>query len=234
MKIFIASPVYDSPEPETVSSIEMLRDVLQSRGDIVPPWHWVRGGLVYESRNLICREFLAGRSEVLVQVDTDHQFKPGDLIPAIDFVGSGKADVVGFAHPIKQHDFKGPLGNLVSPRLLPERPIQRVAYGGHTFLAVGSVGGGVFITSRLCIEAMHDGGAAVFTGRAGAGEDSLFCAAWRERGGKVYCALEPSIGHIGRHIYRGSLVTELARVEAFDRVRAEKPLSRLVPPKEET
>lgn len=241
MNILIASPVYGAVECETVTAIEATRDALRARGDTVPPWFWVRGGLTHENRNVICQRFLsaardmATERDVLVQVDTDHDWKAVDMIAAIDFVGSGNADVVGFAHPIKSASYAENLGPLISPRLLSERPISRIEFARSTFIAVEAVGGGILVTSRRAIELLAKSARltgdrrAVFDISAGRGEDMQFCRDWRATGGRIFCSLA-DVGHIGRHTFRGSLTQELARVEARDQVKNEKPMSRLLPP----
>lgn len=239
MNVFIASPVYEAPEPETVTSVEATRDALRARGDYVTPWRWVRGGLVQESRNVICAEFLKEPCDILVQADTDHEWNESDVVAAIDFVASGAADVVGFAYAFRRPELAGPLGNLTSPRLLEERPIERASHSGRTYLVVGAVGAGLLVTSRRAIEALSQrardvggGRRAVFDIAAGTGEDMLFCRDWRALGGKVHCDLRASVGHIGRHIYRGDLELQLAtlhvREQARNRVTDEKPRTRLV------
>ena len=236
MNVLIATPLYDRPEPEMVSCVEATRDALRARGDYVPPWMWLRGGLVQESRNAICARFLQEPFDVLVQIDHDHTWRSVDVMSAVDFVSeAGPGEVCGFAHPMKQTDFRGPLGVLTSPRLLPDRPIQYVDFKGQAVYAkVGAVGGGILVTSRLAIETvaknariLPNGLRAVFDIAAGTGEDVQFCATWRKLGGTVYCDLHAQIGHIGRHVYRGSLGDELRKLEAREAARSEAAVSGL-------
>lgn len=242
MNILLATPLYERPEADTVQSVEATRDALLARGDYVQPWRLIRAGLVHESRNIICRMFLESQCDVLVQIDHDHVWKAEDLIATIDFVGkSGLAHVCGFAHPYKRSWAKG----MASPRFLKERPIPRVVYEGRAYLEVDVVGGGILVTSRRAIElstekarTLDDGSRAPFDIRAGYGEDVWFCREWRKLGGTIYCALEADIGHIGPFVYRADFPKELAAMEAKEaeiaRVKAEKPLSRLRPPGDET
>jgi hypothetical protein len=37
------------------------------------------------------------------------------------------------------------------------------------------------------------------------GEDLTFCNKWRKIGGEIWVDHRLSIGHVGRHVYRGSI-----------------------------
>jgi len=240
MNVYLASPCATCPEPETATSWEASRDELRARGHFVTPVNWIRGLLVHHARNTIVESFLKTPCDVLAMADTDHQWQAPDLVNALDFCAAG-AGVVGFAHPYRWPDVVGALGPLTSPRLLPERPIERATHAGATYIACRAVGGGLLCMSRRAIEALsqraRDAGGIVFDlSDPTTSEDVRMCADWRSLGGKVWCSLNAVVGHIGKKIYTASLVDELARLEARERARervtSERALTRLLPPKD--
>jgi len=95
MKIFLGSPCYDSMEPEFVGSLIATMNALREREHEVLDWGFVRGTLPHFSRNTLAAETMSEEADVMVQIDVDHQWRSGDLVAAIELVGSGRADVVG-------------------------------------------------------------------------------------------------------------------------------------------
>jgi len=222
--VMLATPVADKVETDTVQSVEGLRDYLMQLGYQVPPWQFCKGGLVDANRNLIAEWMLESRCTVLVQFDADHVFKPADVAPAVNFVASGRADVVGFAHPWKRDTREGGrLGNLVSPRLFDDYSKHTYqVFQGRQFMSVWGVGTGILVTSRRCLEKMYSTARAfgdsahraIFDAKTGYGEDLAFCNDWREKhGGVVWCDAQADIGHIGSKVYHGDLAEELGHVE---------------------
>jgi hypothetical protein len=237
MKVFFATPLYAQIESDTVASVERVRDAIRERGDAALPWRFSKGTLVHESRNSIVDWFLKSDAHVLVQFDQDHVFLPDPIVDAIDFVASGESDVCGFAYPFRHPRVVSSMGNLTSPRLfLGERPAI-TKHGRYRYLEVFAVGAGILITSRRAIEKSaeraeytHHGRRTVFDMRCGVGEDIYFCTKWRkELGGKVHCAMDADIGHIGTIVHHGNLDKELESFNKFNEVRMQPAMTKLLP-----
>jgi hypothetical protein len=210
LKIFIASPCYDSMEPEFVGSLLASMDALRERGHELCDWGYVKGTLPHFARNAIAAEAVDEGADVMVQVDTDHQWGSTNLVEAIECVGSGSADVVGFPHVTRSDDTLG--GDpFVSPKLFKEQALRAIRYAGVVYVEVRAVGTGVLVVSKRCLERLSEsapknkrGQPKLFMMPDETGEDTFFCDKWRELGGKVYCHRDAIVAHIGKTTFAAS------------------------------
>src|SRR5580700_11610135 len=128
LRIFLGSPCYDAMEPEFVGSLIASMDALYDRGHEVLDWGFIKGTLPHFARNNLVAEAMSEEADVMVQLDTDHQWKSGNLVEAIECVGAGRADVVGYAHVGRSHQTLG--GDpFVSPKL-KEATLRAVKHDG--------------------------------------------------------------------------------------------------------
>lgn len=211
LRVFLGSPCYDSMEPEFVGSLIASMDALRERGHELCDWGYVRGTLPHFARNALAAEAMGEEADVMVQLDVDHQWKSGDLVKAIECVGSGRADVVGYAHVTRTNETMG--GDpFVSPKLLDgEKTLRAIRHAGVVYVEVQSVGAGILVVSRRCIERLSElapknklGQPKLFAMPDETGEDIYFCKKWRELGEKVYCHRDAIVAHIGKTTFASS------------------------------
>jgi len=209
LKIFLGSPCYDMMEPEFVGSLIASMDALRERGHELCDWGYVKG-LPHFARNTLAAEAMGEEADVMVQLDTDHQWASRHLVEAVECVGAGKADVIGYAHVTRSDDTLG--GDpFVSPKLFPEKSLRAIEHEGVVYVEVKAVGTGVFVASRRCLERLSDsaernkrGEPKLFRMPDETGEDIYFCQKWRELGGKVYCHRDAVVAHIGKTTFAAS------------------------------
>jgi hypothetical protein len=211
MRVFLASPCYDAMEPEFVGSLLATLDLLRERGHEAE-WGFIKGTLVHKARNTLADEVLSDGADVMVQLDVDHQWRSGDLVAAVECVGAGRLDVVGFAYVLRSRQTLDE-DRFASPKLLDEpSPLRAVRHDEVTYVEVAAVGGGILVVSRRCLERMaedasrdeRDGVAMLFKMVEGIGEDVYFCQRWRELGGRVYCHVDAIVAHIGKTAFADS------------------------------
>jgi hypothetical protein len=210
LKVFLGSPVYDAMEPEFVGSLLASMDALRERGHEICDWGYVKGTLPHFARNAIAAEAMSEEADVMVQLDTDHQWASRHLVEAVECVGSGSADVVGYAHVTRSDNTLG--GDpFVSPKLLPEKSLRAIRHGGVVYVEVRAVGAGILVASRRCLERMSEGvprdkrgQPKLFVTPDEMGEDVYFCDQWRALGGKVYCHRDAVVAHIGKTTFASS------------------------------
>lgn len=211
MKIFLGSPCYDSMEPEFVGSLIATMDALHDRGHELCDWGYVRGTLPHFARNTLAAEAVSEGADVMVQIDADHQWKSGDLVAAIECVGSGRTDVVGFAHVKRTNETVGG-DSFVSPKMFAgDKSLRAIRQDGVVYLEVRAVGAGILVASRRCLESLAKtaprdkrGQSKIFMMPDEIGEDVYFCDKWRELGGKVYCHRDAVVAHIGKTQFASS------------------------------
>lgn len=211
LKIFLGSPCYDTMEPEFVGSLIASIDALRARGHEVLDWGYVKGTLPHFARNTLVAEAMTEEADVMVQLDTDHQWRSRDLVAAIECVGSGRADVVGYAHVGRSNETLG--GDpFVSPKLFDESSLRAIEHEGVVYVEVQAVGSGVLVVSRRCLEKLSEkaprnrrgGLPMLFRMQDDLGEDIYFCDRWREMGGKIYCHRDAIVAHIGKTTFAAS------------------------------
>ena len=210
LKIFLGSPCYDSMEPEFVGSLIASMDALRARGHDLCDWGYVRGTLPHFARNALAAEAMSEEADVMVQLDTDHQWASRHLVEAVECVGSGRADVVGYAHVTRSNDTLG--GDpFVSPKMFKEPSLRAIRHDGVVYVEVSAVGTGVFVASRRCLERLSKlaplnkrNEPKLFMMPDETGEDVYFCEKWRALGGKVYCHRDAIVAHIGKTTFASS------------------------------
>lgn len=204
MRVTLASPIYERAEPAFVTCLIATLDELHARGHEAD-WRYANA-IVHQARNYLMDDMMRHKPDVLVQLDADHQFDAADVTDAIEAVGEGLADIIGFAYPRRVN---GPHDGMpwTSPILRsPARP--GFIRADKQYAEVDGVGGGILVCSYVCIERMSvdvprqvlGGAPMLFDFRPDVGEDAFFCDRWRAMGGKVYCDVTSLVGHIGSHV----------------------------------
>jgi hypothetical protein len=217
LRVTIGSPVYDRAEPAFVTCLIATLDLLRERGHQAD-WRYV-STIVHYARNYLMHDMMRTEPDVLVQLDTDHQWDAVDVVDAIETVAEGHSDVVGVAYLGRK-----PTGAHERPRwtspMLHQNPKPGFERAGKQYIEVDAVGGGILVCSRASIEKMsvdvhrqYLGDAPMlFDFQGDVGEDLYFCKRWREMGGKVHCDMTSLVGHIGRNVFAmnpGRLLAEL-------------------------
>lgn len=107
-----------------------------------------------------------------------------------------------------------------------QKPVQIDMATG--FLEVTNVGGAFVCITRSCVERMIEAYpdlaynsaegreeyalfAPMIVNRRRLGEDFAFCERWRAIGGKIMVASDVSLRHVGKHVWEGAWLNELAR-----------------------
>jgi hypothetical protein len=210
LKIFLGSPCYDEMEPEFVGSLIASIDMLRDRGYEVCDWGYVKSTLPHFSRNSLAAEAMNEEADIMVQIDVDHQWRSRDLVAAVECIGAGHADVIGYAHVTRSNQTLG--GDpFVSPVLIDNKGLRAIQYGGVVYVEVLSVGAGILVVSRRCLEQLSEtatrtrqGMSMLFKMSDDTGEDFYFCEQWRKMGGKVYCHRDAIVAHIGKTTFASS------------------------------
>ena len=210
LKIFLGSPCYDTMEPEFVGSLIASMDMLHDRGHELCDWGFVKGTLPHFSRNTLAAEAMSEEADVMVQLDVDHQWKASNLVEAIESVGAGHADVVGFAHVKRTNETMG--GDpFVSPKMFRDPTLHAIRHAGVVYIEVQSVGAGILVVSRRALEQLSEGAIRsrqgmpmLFKMSDDVGEDFYFCEQWRKLGGKIYCHRDAIVAHIGKTTFAAS------------------------------
>lgn len=210
LKVFLGSPCFDMMEPEFVGSLIASMDALRDRGHELCDWGYIKGSLPHFARNSLAAEAMSEEADVMVQIDTDHQWSSRHLVEAIECVGAGRADVVGYAHVTRNDDTLG--GDpFVSPKMLEDKTLRAIEHESVVYVEVRSVGGGVLVVSRRCLEQLSSsapkdkrGSPKLFRMPEESGEDTYFCDQWRQLGGKVYCHRDAIVAHIGKTTFASS------------------------------
>lgn len=202
MKVLAAIPAYDGK-----ICVETVRALLHEQGAAFLAGVEFRAvflpgcSLITMARNQIVGDFLASDADRLVFVDADVAWEPGALIK----LASHPVDFVGGAYRLKEPEEGYPV------RWLEGADLPYDAATG--LIEVESLPGGFLALSRAVFEQFrahhpdrgytHQGfaGHAYFTapfknGRL-YGEDTAFCADWREAGGKVWLDPELVLTHVG-------------------------------------
>lgn len=205
MRITIGSPIYERPEPAMMTCTIATLDLLRERGHVAD-WRYATS-FVHFARNLLVRNMLLLEPDVIVQFDADMQWDPEDAVLAIEAVGEGAADVIGFAYLDRKPQHLNDFG-WASPLVRDKARFGFEREGKH-YIEVDGVGGGILCCSRSCMEKMsadaprQELGDApmVFDVRDGLLDDTFFCNRWRAMGGKVHCDITSLLGHIGIRVY---------------------------------
>ena len=227
MKVSIATPCHDRPELEFVHSLIETMMLLRARGHRCE-WFYISYADLARARNEISHRQLVGGADVCIQIDADHQWQAEDLVNAIEAVGSGQADMVGF--PITGRRPALPNRLFISPGLIedetgarPRMPFEGFFFEGTRYAEVYCICG-VVVCSRACLEKLSAGveldaydcpilwafGAAKNRAGKPISEDLFFSRRWRQMGGKIHCAIDARVGHVGKVVHTASYVSWLS------------------------
>lgn len=209
MNLFVAIPAYEGKvHVDTVRAL-LNEQALALSLDIGFTTVFLPGcSLITMGRNQLAADFLASDADKLVFVDADVSWEPGSLIK----LASHKQDFVGGAYRLKQEQEGYPVGWLDKAELWAEDGL----------LEVSTVPGGFLCLTRDVFAKLREAfpdrayshydfhGHAYFhapfkDGRL-YGEDSAFCAEYREAGGRVWLDPELKLTHHGGNVsYPGQI-----------------------------
>jgi hypothetical protein len=218
-KIWVALPCYGGTV-ETATCRSLLHDMLQliMRGDQVYLFTELGHADIYLLRAQIVTRFLEDPDATdLVMIDSDVSWQANGLLDLLDH----PVDLVCGAYPKRDIKLQFPLREL---------PDGILADTGSGLAEVAGMPGGFMKCSRAMLEKMTDHYADTltfadrympqgkcvrlfdpyhFTGpdgmRHALSEDYSFCQRWRDMGGKVFCDVMITMGHVGKYEYAGQL-----------------------------
>jgi len=211
ISVFLAMPVNRDLHPAVVMSLLETQDLMKDRNIPMNVYMEVGGSLVHHSRTSIVHQFMQSDYNRLFWVDSDITWKAADFLKFIAL--STQMDVVCGAYPTKS----------LPPKyiLRTDNPGEPVEANEHGCLPIRGVGLGFSIVTRKVIEELYtrapkriypqskDPIPRVFRcdeeGIEARGEDMAFFADIRELGHKVHLDPSVSLGHIGPHIFTGSV-----------------------------
>lgn len=217
-KVWVALPCYTGAV-QTATCRSLLHDMLQivMRGDQV--FLYTDGHAdIYLLRSQIVTKFLADKDATdLIMVDTDVSWQANGLLDLLDH----PVDMVCGAYPKRDLPLQFPMQQL---------PGGMRADTGSGLAEVAGMPGGFMKMSRTMLEKMTDHYAPTLTyadkympeGKCvrlfhpydythtdgtlhSLSEDYAFCQRWRDMGGKVYCDVMITMGHVGKYEYAGQL-----------------------------
>lgn len=200
MHLFVAVPAYDGKVyVDTVRSLLNEQGLAIGAGVEFQTVFLPGCSLITQARNQIACDFLESKADKLVFIDADVSWEPGDIVK----LAMHDQDFVGGAYRLKQEPEAYPIAWLDKPELHAENGL----------LEVSSVPGGFLCLTREVFarlkEAHPDRGYSHFQFEGHAffhapfangrlyGEDTAFCADWREIGGKVWLDPELTLSHHG-------------------------------------
>ncbi len=219
-RLFIATPVMGSPDPEYVHSILQTQLALFAAG-IEMDWTLLVGEChVDDARNFLVREFLEGDCTDLLFIDADEGWSAVELVR----LASYDCDVVAGVLPRKSDTDEG------YPVRLPQGSIQTDSRG---LIEVEGVGTGFMRIRRNVLEQMY--GAEPRKHRDKADEprkhqipiiferdyvdnlrlsgDYAFCRKWKKLGGKIFIDPDMGFAHVGTKVWTGHLGHYLCQKE---------------------
>jgi hypothetical protein len=218
-KIWVAVPCYTG-SVHMATCRSLLHDMLQivMRGDMV--YLYTEGGHadIYLARAQIVTKFLDDKDATdLIMVDSDVSWQANGLLDLLDH----PVDMVCGAYPKRDIKLQFPM------RTLPQ---GIMADTGSGLAEVEGMPGGFMKLSRTMLEKMTEHYAPTLTfadkympegkcvrlfdpyqfthtdgSRHSLSEDYSFCQRWRDMGGKVYCDVMITMGHVGKYEYAGQL-----------------------------
>jgi hypothetical protein len=217
-KIWVAMPCYGATmESRTFRSL--LHDMMQlvNRGDQVF-FHSDGHADIYLLRSQFVHRFLEDKDATdLVMIDSDVSWEANGLLDLLNH----PVDMVCGAYPKRSIELQFPMRQL---------PQGIMADTGSGLAEVEGMPGGFMKCSRAMLEKMteHYAPTLTYAERTTASgklvrlfhpydfthtdgtlhslsEDYAFCQRWRDMGGKVYCDVMITMGHVGRHEFAGQL-----------------------------
>jgi len=132
-RVFIAVPMTDKPEPETVMSLIASAEALRHADIEFEIFLLIGHCHVDDARNYLARNFLESQCTDLMFVDSDVGFDSVDLVRLLRY----EADVVGGAYPKKTDDDQGyPVRFLPGPRITDKQGLLKVEGIATGFLRI--------------------------------------------------------------------------------------------------
>jgi hypothetical protein len=216
-KVALCTPVYDSPSPGYVFSIQRSRQALSENG-IESAYFLLTGNChVDDARNSLVQEFLLSDCTELVFLDADVAWEPSELIKLCQF----DVDIVGGIYPYRKD-------SEASKEIMPVITIPGVVEPENGLLEVAGLPTGFMKIKRHVIEtlaidanqywARNDRRMKIpilfertFDNGARWGGDLSFCKKWVAKGGKLHAAADLHLGHIAVSTIYDSLSAALRR-----------------------
>lgn len=187
-KILIAIPCMDMVSARFAQSLATLKKVGKCTVS------FLIGSLVYDSRNKLAGYALEMEADYILWLDSDMVFQPDTLERMMD--------------TLNKHPHIDILSGLYFRRTTPFTPVlfNKLERDGETLVfedvkkipddlfEVAGCGFGCVLMKTDCL---FDIGINWFTPFVDAGEDCAFCMRAREKGYKIYCDPNISLGHMG-------------------------------------
>lgn len=187
-KILIAIPCMDMVSARFAQSLATLKKVGKCTVS------FLMGSLVYDSRNKLAGYALEMEADYILWLDSDMVFQPDTLERMMD--------------TMNKHPHIDILSGLYFRRTTPFTPVlfNKLERDGETLVfedvkevpddlfEVAGCGFGCVLMKTDCL---FDIGINWFTPFVDAGEDCAFCMRAREKGYKIYCDPNISLGHMG-------------------------------------
>lgn len=187
-KILIAIPCMDMVSARFAQSLATLKKVGKCTVS------FLMGSLVYDSRNKLAGYALEMEADYILWLDSDMVFQPDTLERMMD--------------TLNKHPHIDILSGLYFRRTTPFTPVlfNKLERDGETLVfedvkevpndlfEVAGCGFGCVLMKTDCL---FDIGMNWFTPFVDAGEDCAFCMRAREKGYKIYCDPNISLGHMG-------------------------------------
>lgn len=187
-KILIAIPCMDMVSARFAQSLATLKKVGKCTVS------FLMGSLIYDSRNKLAGMALEMEADYILWLDSDMVFQPDTLERMMD--------------TLNNHPHIDILSGLYFRRTTPFTPVlfNKLERDGETLVfedvkevpndlfEVAGCGFGCVLMKTDCL---FDIGMNWFTPFVDAGEDCAFCMRAREKGYKIYCDPNISLGHMG-------------------------------------
>lgn len=187
-KILIAIPCMDMVSARFAQSLATLKKVGKCTVS------FLMGSLIYDSRNKLAGYALEMEADYILWLDSDMVFQPDTLERMMD--------------TLNKHPHIDILSGLYFRRTTPFTPVlfNKLERDGETLVfedvkevpndlfEVAGCGFGCVLMKTDCL---FDIGMNWFTPFVDAGEDCAFCMRAREKGYKIYCDPNISLGHMG-------------------------------------
>lgn len=196
MRIFVAVPVYQYPEPECVESLFRLVSLYRDRYDFQV--RFIHGYSIDQARNKAVAEFLASECEKLLFVDSDIIVNE----MAFDLLAASKRQVVSGVYnkkslavrEVELYSVEGNQWHKVTPDEVKEEEMPVAACGfGMVMLCRDAVKKVVAQAKGFPFRFVH--------GVRSVSEDIFFCNELSKAGISVYAEGAAKVGHVGKFIY---------------------------------
>jgi hypothetical protein len=176
-------------------------------------FHFTRGSLIYDARNLISVAAVEGGVDKVLWVDSDMEFPQDAFVKLSDTMDETGADVVTAIAFTR----KDPILPVIYNELKQEQQGDKIHttrqfyydYPKDSAFEIAGCGFGFALTRVSMLKKVIEAMGAPFTPRPALGEDLSFCLRVRELGGKIYCDSRVKVAHIGLvHISEGKILLD--------------------------